>query len=152
MGNKLFPVFDTPSVLAEDLRTPKMYRPAPLWDFESGDFVFDGERRPIYGSGYDAWVFWCIKSLMTQRGAHYAYSMNMGIEAAEAFAEPNKKAQESAFRRTITEALLADPLARTEQVRDFEFQWSPEGSAVTVTCTVIGYDGNSATIKAAIRM
>jgi hypothetical protein len=100
MANNLFPVFDVPAQLAGDMQTEEKYKPAPQWDFEKGDFVTNGENRIIYGSGYDAWVLWCIKTILTQRWAHAAYSGNAGIEAEEAFKEPDRQAQESAFERT----------------------------------------------------
>ena len=147
--NNLFPVFDVPSTLAENIRPARMYAPAPLWDFETGDFVLNGARQPLYGTGYDAWVLWCTKTILTQRWANLGYSRNAGIEAEEAFRQPDRRAQESAFVRTISEALLADPMGRTQQVRDFQFNWRID--SLEITCMVFGADGNTATITAALR-
>jgi hypothetical protein len=94
-------------------------------------------------------VLWCTKTILTQRWAFLGYSDNAGIEADEAFKEPGRKAQERAFTRTITEALLADPMGRTMQVRDFLFAWQPD--SLGITCTVYGADGNTATINAALK-
>ena len=142
----LFPVFDVPSELEEEEELEGQYAPAPLWDYEAGDFVTDGAKQTLYGSGYDAWVLWCTKSIMTQRWAHLGYSANEGIEAEEAFAEPDREAAESAFELTITEALLADPMGRTTQVRDFEFRW--EADSLWIDCVVVGTDGQTADITA----
>jgi len=142
----LFPVFDVPSILAEEQESQARYAPAPMWDVEKGDFITDGAKQTLYGSGYDAWVLWCTKAILTQRWAHDGYSSNEGIEAEEAFKEPDRQAAESAFERTITEALLADPMGRTTQVRDFEFSW--EGDSLWISCVVIGEDGNTADIRA----
>ena len=147
--NNLFPVFDVPATLAEDIQEQHRYRPAPLWDYERGDFLLSGARQPQYGTGYDAWVLWCTKTIQTQRWAHYAYSGNIGIEAIEAFREPDRPAQESAIIRTITEALLADPMGRTQQVREFRFTW--RGDSLFISCVVFGIDGNSAEIQATLR-
>jgi hypothetical protein len=147
--NNLCPVFDVPAVLAEDveaLQIQDRYAPAPMWDFERGDFVTDGANQTLYGSGRDAWILWCIKTILTQRWAHLGYSSNAGIESEEAFREPDRAAQESAFERTITEALLADPMARTLQVRDCIVDWGVD--SLMITCTVVGTDGNSATVTA----
>jgi len=149
MTNKLFPVFDVPSVLAEDRKPRKRYRPAPLFDIESGEFDLTGARQPIYGSGYDAWVLWCTKTILTQRWAYRGYGRNAGIEAEGAFKAPDRKAQESVFSRTISEALLADPAGRTRAVRNFHFGWLAD--SLHITCEVIGRDGNSATIKTGLR-
>ena len=149
MAQNLFPVFDVPSTLTED-ETPKtQYNPAPLWDVERGDFVTNAARQPLYGIGYDAWVLWCTKTILTQRWAHLGYSDNAGIEAAEAFKEPDRAAQESAFERTITEAFLADPMGRTAQVKDFIFRWYAD--SLSITCTIVGSEGNTAVVNAAIR-
>lgn len=145
--NNLFPVFDVPGVVvAENTATTSEYNPAPLWDYENGDFVLNGAGQPIYGTGYDAWVLWCIKSIETQRYAHNGYSNNAGIEAEEAFKQPDRAARESYFERTISEALLADPKGRTIQVKDFVFEW--ETDTLSITCTVIGKAGNTAVIQA----
>jgi len=146
MTEPLFPVFDVPSELEDEEEQESEYLPAPMWDVEAGDFVTDGAGKALYGSGYDAWVLWCTKAILTQRWAHDAYNDNEGIEAEEAFAEPDREAAESAFERTITEALLADPMERTVQVRDFEFTW--EADSLRIECVVIGTDGNTANITA----
>lgn len=146
MAGDLFPVFDVPSEIEEEQNTDTEYAPAPLWDFEAGDFVTDGAHRTLYGSGYDSWVLWCTKTIMTQRWAHLAYSDNEGIEAEEAFAEPDREAVESSFERTITEALLADPMGRTLAVRQFDFSWEADG--LMISCEVVGADGSTADIKA----
>jgi hypothetical protein len=150
MPNNLFPVFDVPSTLAENITVIKKYRPAPLFNIESGDFVLNGAKQSIYGSGYDAWVLWCTKTILTQRWAHYGYSSNAGIEADEAFKEPDRKAIESAFTRTITEALLADPYGRTTSVRNFVFRWLAD--SLYITCSVTGDDGNSADLTATLKI
>lgn len=142
----LFPVFDVPSEDDEDEEESAQYNPAPLWDFKAGDFVTDEAHRALYGSGYDAWVLWCTKTILTQRFAHLAYGDNAGIEAEEAFEEGEADAVESAFERTITEALLADPMGRTIAVKDFEFEW--EADSLWISCVVVGDDGSTADIKA----
>ena len=148
----LFPVFDVPAdIEGEDTEMEGYegeYAPAPLWDFAAGDFVMDGAHRSVYGSGYDAWVLWCTKTIMTQRWAHLAYSSSHGVEAEEAFAKADREAVESAFEASITEALLADPLERTVDVRDFEFSW--EADSLTISCVAVGTDGNTADIEATL--
>jgi hypothetical protein len=150
MAQNLFPVFDVPATLTEH-ETPKaQYYPAPLWDVEGGDFVLNGARQPLYGSGYEAWVLWCTKTILTQRWAHLGYSDNAGIESDEAFKEPDRAATISAFERTITEALLADPMGRTIQVKDFAFNW--QADSLYITCTVIGQQGNIAVVNVALKI
>jgi len=148
--NNLFPVFNVPSEMAEDQVPTQIYNPAPLWDYERGDFILNGMRQPLYGTGYDAWILWCIKIIMTQRWAHLGYSSNAGIEAVQAFAEIDRRAAESALERTISEALLADPMGRTTQVRNFRFLWKDGGEGLLIECDVLGADGNTAAITAPI--
>ena len=146
MANGLFPVFDVPATVAEETDIETEYSPAPMWSMEAGDFVTDGAGKALYGSGYDAWVLWCTKSILTQRWAHYGYSDNEGIEAEESFQQPDIQAVASSFERTITQAHRADQMGRTSQVRDFEFTWEADG--LWITCTAIGTNGDTATIQA----
>ena len=142
--NNLFPVFEMPPTLAVETRRPQRYHPAPLFDIERGEFILNGARQAAYGSGSDAWVLWCTKMILTQRFAHLAYGDDIGVEAEEAFRQPDRRAQESAFERTITEALLADSAGRTKQVRGFSFRWGAD--SLHISCEIIGHDGNSASI------
>jgi hypothetical protein len=73
-----------------------------------------------------------------------SYTSNAGIEAIEAFAEGDRAAVQSYFERTITEALLADPMGRTVSVTNFEFSWDVDSFGIT--CLVTGTDGNSAVV------
>ena len=146
MENGLFPVFDVPEVVEDEVNTAKQYPNSPLFDIETGEFVLNGSNQIVHGSGYDAWKLWCIKTVLTQRFSHLAYSSNVGIEAEEAFKEIDRDAQESAFERTITEALLADPLGRTVQVQGFEFEWGAD--SLKMSCEVTGVEGNTAAITA----
>ena len=150
MGQNLFPVFDMPLTLTEDVKNEKQYGIALRWNFEEGDFEMNLMGQPLYGNGYEAWVQWCKKALLTQRWAHYAYGSNAGIEAVEAFKEPDRKVIENSLERTIAETLLADPMGRTRQVRNFQFHWNSD--EVQVICEVLGSDGSSAEIDAALKL
>ncbi len=150
MAEALFPVFAVPAVSGEEAPAVARYAPAPLWDYDKGDFAADGSGRVVYGSGRDAWIQWCAKTLMTQRWAHLGYSGIIGVESDEALALPDRKAQESALERTAAEALLADPFGRTRSVRDFTFDWQG-GDSLRMSCTAYGADGNSAEIFAELQ-
>jgi hypothetical protein len=148
MADSLFPVFDVPTTVPDSSATAAapVYNPAPLYDYEAGDIARNGAGQSLWGSAYDAWVFWCIKTVSTERYARMAYSDNAGIEADAAFKQPTRAARESAFERTITEALMADPMNRTQSVQNFTFDWSG-ADALHISCQVTGRDGNSATIS-----
>ncbi len=140
----LFPVYDVPSALAEDKTTSNQYRKSPAFDLETGEFILDGGGKLSYGTGYDAWLLWCMKTIQTQRWAHLAYRSNIGTELAQAFALWDRSAQESFLERTVTEALLADPKARTVRVYDFAYQWGEDSLALS--CTLLGQKGDTASI------
>ncbi len=141
----LFPVFSVPSTLTEDKNTGEQYRPSPAFDVETGEFVLDGGGKLSYGSGYDAWVLWCVKTIQTQRWAHLGYRSNIGTEIAQAFALWDRSAQESFLERTVTEALLSDPKQRTVRVYDFSYVWGED--SVALTCTIFGQKGDTASIS-----
>lgn len=101
------------------------------FDFEKGDFSLESNGEIKTATPYDAWVQWCLKTVLTQRWAFLAYSTQAGVEIEEAFAQQDRKAQESYMEKTITEALLADPYQRTKRVYDFTFVWKTDGVEVT---------------------
>lgn len=144
----LFPVFSVPTTLATSETVTEKYRPSIAFDVETGDFVVDGGGNMQYCSGYEAWVLWCSKTVSTERWAHLAYPSYIGTEMDSAFKEPDRDTQESAIERTITEALLADPRGRTVRVYDFSFTWKSE--VATVSFTVLGSNGDSASLEAKI--
>lgn len=141
----LFPVFEVPVALVEEEVSTEKYRSSVAFDLESGEFVVDGGGRMVYGTGYEAWVLWCCKTIQTQRWAHLAYGGDIGTELVEAFSLGDRKAQESFLERTVTEALLADPMGRAVRVYDFAFLWGVD--AVTLSCVVLGQNGDTASIS-----
>ncbi|MDN5345122.1 MAG: hypothetical protein PWQ18_1236 [Clostridia bacterium] len=88
--------------------------------------------------GAEAWVQWCIKTVLTERFAYLIYSPNYGCELEKALQQPSRRAVEAELERTITEALLADP--RTEMVKDFSFSW--QGDQVKVSFTAVPVIGD----------
>ena len=124
----LYPTFEIPSLDTEDENQQPTFKPSPLFDYDSGDFVRDGANRIVYVSGREAYILWCIKTLQTQAGGCLAY-MDVGIDAEEVMQQPDRASAQSVLERTVTEALMANPC--TERVYDFEFEW--EADAVHVT-------------------
>lgn len=120
MANTLYPVFEIPKLQPVSTDAEQTYKPAPLFDFEAGDFVRDGANRVVMADGYEAYRAWVLKVLKTQTGACLSY-IDTGIDQEGALAEVSREAVESAFERTITDALLRNVC--TERVYDFEFTW-----------------------------
>lgn len=123
MANRLYPVFDIPSLRPVNTDEEQIYKPAPRFDFETGDFVRDGTNRIVMADGHEAYREWVLKVLKTQESACLAY-IYTGIDQEGAMAEVTREAVESAFERTITDALLRNVC--TERVYDFDFAWSAD--------------------------
>ena len=129
--NNLFPTFAVPKVVENKIPKENRTKKSVYFDFEKGDFSLDSNGEIKTATPYDAWVQWCLKTVLTQRWAFLAYSTQAGVEIEEAFAQQDRKAQESYMEKTITEALLADPYQRTKRVYDFTFVWKTDGVEVT---------------------
>ncbi len=129
--NNLFPTFAVPKVVENKIPKENRTKKSVYFDFEKGDFSLESNGEIKTASPYDAWVQWCLKTVLTQRWAFLAYSTQAGVEIEEAFAQQDRKAQESYMEKTITEALLADPYQRTKRVYDFTFVWKTDGVEVT---------------------
>lgn len=122
--NQLYPVFDIPSSITTlTQEAEREFKPAPLFDYEKGDFVRDGANRIVMVDGRQAYMNWATKVLKTQVGSCLSYP-EFGIDAEGAMQAPTHEAVESALERTISEALLSDP--RTERIYDFDFEWDAD--------------------------
>ncbi|WP_213997065.1 DUF2634 domain-containing protein [Tepidanaerobacter syntrophicus] len=134
----LYPTFEMPELVEQQLETEPKYPKSYLFDFEKGDFVRDGAGKILVADGHTAWVQLCTKTLLTERFAYLSYSSDYGVEIEKVMKEKSRKTIETEIERTITEALLADP--RTESVSDFSFEWSGDSLLVSMTATpVIGH-------------
>ena len=129
--NNLFPTCAVPKVVENKIPKENRTKKSVYFDFEKGDFSLESNGEIKTATPYDAWVQWCLKTVLTQRWAFLAYSTQAGVEIEEAFAQQDRKAQESYMEKTITEALLADPYQRTKRVYDFTFVWKTDGVEVT---------------------
>lgn len=128
----LFPVFDVPEVEEEEFDTE--YKRSVKWDVDAGDFVREGSGRIAECDGMEAYMIWCYKASQTERYECLAYPDEIGVEMESATHDDDPKTVESMVRRTVTEALMANP--RTESVENFSFSW--EGGFMTGSCDVIG--------------
>lgn len=129
--NALFPVEESPEFIQESEERDNQYRYTVAWDVEKGDFILDGKNRMETCNGMEGYKVWCCKMALTQRYACLAYPDEIGTELDEALNEPDEEAVQSAFERTITEALMVNP--RTEYVRGFTFEWNGDN----VSCSFI---------------
>ena len=142
----LYPTFTLPKIAIQNTEPSKrIYKPAPMFDYDSGDFVRDNAGRLVMADGKEAYIEWCLKQCVTERGTRLAYSDKIGVEMVSALKnnESDPKAVQSAIEKTITEALMIHPA--TEYVRKFKFTWDG-GSHLFVTFIVKGYDWEEETL------
>ena len=120
MAKDLYPVFDIPDLDESEQEETEALKAGPLFDYEIGDFVLDGQNRVVYVDGRDNYMLWCLKALRTQLGACGAYE-GFGIDFDGAQDQATREAVQSAMERTITEALMENEA--TDSVHDFVFDW-----------------------------
>ena len=117
----LYPTLKLPTLITPRTAAgQKKYYPAPYFDYESGDFLFDSAGRPIMASGKETFEQWCLKVCTTERGTCLAYSDKIGGEFEAAMKMPDVEAVKSSIIRTITETILVNPV--TEWVKNFSFE------------------------------
>lgn len=133
----LFPQINLPTLVAPPT-TPddKKYLPAPAFNFETGDFVFDGAGRMVMADGKTAFEDWCLKVCGTERGTKLAYSTDIGTEFEALRQESDPNFVRSSIIRTITETILVHPAA--EYIKKFSFEM--EGDHFYVKFMVKGRD------------
>lgn len=132
---QLYPTINLPPLMAPRSQpAQKVYKIAPYFSFEVGDFLFDSAGRPVMASGKETFEAWCIKVCATERGTRLAYSDKIGTEFESAMKEPDPNAVKSSIVRTITESILVNPVA--EWVKNFSF--ASEGEHLRVSFEVKG--------------
>lgn len=129
--------FDIPSFTSKE--TPK-YPVGPKFDIEKGDYVLDSSGNIVMATPEETWQQWCIKALSTERFTKRAYSDNMGIETTQLWVYPEREAKELWLKRTIEEALMADPWQRTMSVKEIKFDYFKPDS-VYVEIVIVGRQG-----------
>ena len=132
---QLYPTINLPTLIKpRPVAHTQKYYPAPAFDFNTGDFIFGGDGKPIMADEKTTFEDWAIKTCMTERGAHLAYSDKIGCEWIKAMNENDADAVKSSIVRTITETLFVNPA--TEWVKNFEFEGS--GDELKVSFDVKG--------------
>ena len=130
---QLYPTINLPTLMAPRSQpAQKVYKVAPYFSFEVGDFLFDSAGRVIMADGKETFEQWCIKVCSTERGTRLAYSDKIGTEFEAAMKEPDIEAVKSSVVRTITESILVNPAA--EWVKNFSL--TSEGDSLWVTFEV----------------
>ena len=132
----LYPEVNLPTIAIPQSSRQQKYKPAPNFDFATGDFILDGHGRMTFDDGQSAFEKWCVKTCMVERGSRLAYSDKVGIEFEQIASKRSPEAVKSALIRTLTEAILTHPAA--EYVKNFSF--SSDGDELRVTFDIKGRD------------
>ena len=138
---QLYPVFEVPDFVAKknEENRKQQYKPSVYFDYATGDFRLDGAGRMAGASGREAYMQWCIKTVMTERDVFLAYSTKYGAELETSLAQSDRASVEASLERTITEAIMANP--KTEYCRDFTFTWpEPDSCDCEFVVKGRGYD------------
>lgn len=138
---QLYPVFEVPDFVTKknEENRKQQYKPSVYFDYATGDFRLDGAGRMAGASGREAYMQWCIKTVMTERDAFLAYSTKYGAELETSLAQSDRASVEASLERTIMEAIMANP--KTEYCRDFTFTWpEPDSCDCEFVVKGRGYD------------
>jgi hypothetical protein len=115
----------TATTYDEDLPVPKEY----AWDFETNNFVYDGNGNHVIVEGDEAIKIWIYKALSTERFRYLAYSWQYGIELRPFIGKVMGVQQRySELKRVIIECLMVNPYIKS--INSVEF--TRDGVSVTV--------------------
>lgn len=103
------------------------------FDFDAGEFRITPTGKIAEADEKQAWVQWCMKTILTARYKYLIYSRDYGHELEDLIGSAGQRAvYESEIQRMVQEALLTD--SRTERVDGFEFNWL--GDNCSFSCSV----------------
>lgn len=125
------------------------YKPAPLFDYKTGDFLLNGSGQVITADKVTAYTQWCKNVIATCRNNHDAYDSSIGIDWDAVFSAQTRDEAESIIESEISEALACDPYGRTEYVQSVDCEWH-NSEEVTLTIKVIALDNELVTIDTVI--
>ena len=108
---QLYPVFEVPDFVTKknEESRKQQYKPSVYFDYATGDFRLAGAGRMAGASGREAYMQWCMKTVMTERDAFLAYSTKYGAELEISLAQSDHASVEASLERTIIEAIMATP-------------------------------------------
>lgn len=125
-----YPVWDVEDVMSD-------VEEEQLADVESYKFDYKKKKTVVTQSGktrrsdaQEAYIFWVVKCISTERYAHEAYDTDFGVEYLAIMRKNYPRGiTESELRRTIKESLLVDN--RTINVFNFRFDWQQDSCRIT---------------------
>lgn len=140
MADETFPGFDTSGIeMEEENEEDDFDLRAPAFDFNEAHVKVNAVGQVVVGGAVEAYRFWVMKCLLTERYKYPAYSSDFGVEIEDIMrSDYPRDITESEIQRTITEALGVDE--RTVSISNFEFEWS--GDSLCVSFEVDSIYGN----------
>lgn len=131
--------FDLPS-LHDTEEKPKLK--TLHYDYENQEFVINSKGNIAVEDDEEAFKLWCKKAISIIRYSKMAYSNNLGFEKDPIDLYDSKEAKESWVKRTITEAIMSDPMQRAEKVDNFVYRY-PEPDTMDVSFMITPKVGQS---------
>ncbi|MNS58769.1 hypothetical protein D3C72_916980 [compost metagenome] len=133
----LFPVstdFSESELLQEaEAETTTLFGRSWRFDFDGGEFMITPTGKVVEADEKEAWIQWCMKTILTARYRYLIYSRDYGHELEDLIGSGVHRAvYESEIQRMVQEALLTD--SRTARVDGFEFNWL--GDNCSFKCSV----------------
>lgn len=125
-----YPVWDIeealPDVAEEMLEEVESY----AFDYDKRRTIVTGSGKSIRSDARAAYVFWAVKCVATERGAHEAYSEDFGARLIAIIRQDYPRPiTESELEREIKEALAVDN--RTINAFNFRFKWETDSCHIT---------------------
>ena len=108
------------------------------WDFETDEFIYDGDGNHILLRQNEAMKVWIYKALRTERFSYLAYSWQYGIELKPFIGKVmGVQERKSELKRMIVECLMVNPYIRSINSVTFEESNHAEELQTIVDITTI---------------
>ncbi|KYG90345.1 hypothetical protein A0U40_18450 [[Bacillus] sp. KCTC 13219] len=125
-----YPVWDADDIMIdaeeETLEEVESY----AFDYGERKTVVTGSGKTVRSDAREAYIFWAVKCVATERGAHEAYSEDFGAALIEIMRlDLPRPLAESEIEREIKEALMVDN--RTVNAFNFRFDWETDSCYIS---------------------
>ena len=108
------------------------------WDFDTDNFIYDGNGKHILLEANEAIKVWCYKALKTERFMYLAYTQGFGIELYPFMAKVMSVQQrKSELKRMITEALMVNPYILSVDSITFDETDKGENMEIHIVMTTV---------------
>lgn len=125
-----YPVWDVEDVMidVEDEKLDEVESYA--FDYDKKKTIVTGSGKTIRSDARASYIFWAVKCVATERGAHEAYGEDYGAGIIAIIRQDlPRPITESEISREIKEALAVDN--RTINAFNFRFKWETDSCHIT---------------------